>query len=280
MGWSKRGNGKSYDSLNGYGTIIGYLSKKILDFGTRNRKCKMCNNGHEAESHICRRNYEGSAKSMEADLAASLVNESDILTQAGVSVRVLVGDDDSSAISAIIQGTTHKIFKLSCRVHLSKKFVKNLYKLKQSHPHLGKKGVIAHLRKCFAYALAQNAGNSEKIKASILTILDHVYDNHDNCGDWCKKELKKHTIKLTSETLHPASYDVLLKYANNSTKFSVAATSQLNEMFDSIVAHKMPKINCYSLSASSDYRVASAVLNFNDGEQHLMEIEKKLGLPF
>lgn len=26
MGWSKRGNGRSYDSLNGYGTIIGFLS--------------------------------------------------------------------------------------------------------------------------------------------------------------------------------------------------------------------------------------------------------------
>jgi len=28
MGWSKRGNGRSYDSLNGYGAIIGLLSKK------------------------------------------------------------------------------------------------------------------------------------------------------------------------------------------------------------------------------------------------------------
>lgn len=42
MGWSKRGNGKSYDSLNGYGTIIGYLTGKILDFATRNRKCRLC----------------------------------------------------------------------------------------------------------------------------------------------------------------------------------------------------------------------------------------------
>ncbi|XP_044741081.1 uncharacterized protein LOC123302280 [Chrysoperla carnea] len=42
MGWSKRGNGRSYDSLNGYGCIIGFLSGKILDYGTRNRKywCK------------------------------------------------------------------------------------------------------------------------------------------------------------------------------------------------------------------------------------------------
>lgn len=42
MGWSKRGNGRSYDSLNEYGTIIGFLSKKVLDYATRNRQCNRC----------------------------------------------------------------------------------------------------------------------------------------------------------------------------------------------------------------------------------------------
>ncbi|KAF7998616.1 hypothetical protein HCN44_011024 [Aphidius gifuensis] len=224
MGWSKRGNGKSYDSLNGYGTIIGYLSKKILDFGTRNRKCKKCDNGHSPETHSCRKNYQGSAKGMEANVAASLVNESSILKSAGVSVRVVVGDDDSSAISAILQG------------------------------------------------------DAEKIRSSILVIGEHVYGNHENCGAWCQKEMKKHTITLTNEPLRLALNELLMKYACNSTKFSVAATSQLNEIFNGIVAHKMPKIQCHSLTASGDYRVASAVLNFNDGESYLMNMEKKLGM--
>ncbi|KAK0071441.1 hypothetical protein PV325_012927 [Microctonus aethiopoides] len=39
MGWSKRGNSRSYDSLNGYGTVIRFLSRKIIDFASRNRKC-------------------------------------------------------------------------------------------------------------------------------------------------------------------------------------------------------------------------------------------------
>jgi len=34
MGWSKRGNGRSYDSLNGYAAIIGFLSNKVLDYTT------------------------------------------------------------------------------------------------------------------------------------------------------------------------------------------------------------------------------------------------------
>ena len=51
MGWSKRGNGRSYDSLNGYGAIIGFLSKKILDYRTRNRKCHLCDLGRSSDKH-------------------------------------------------------------------------------------------------------------------------------------------------------------------------------------------------------------------------------------
>ncbi|XP_044005466.1 uncharacterized protein LOC122850373 [Aphidius gifuensis] len=193
MGWSKRGNCRSYDSLNGYGSIIGFSSKKILDFATRNRKCKKCDNGYSTDSHDCRKNHYGSAKSMEASIASQLVNNS----------KILESNESSSG-----------------------------------------NGVISHLKKCFAYALAQNAGDAAKI----------------------------------NEKLYAALQELLAKYANNSSKFSVDATSQLNEMFNGMVARKMPKIQCYSMSASADYRVASAVLNFNDGEQHVMEIEKKLNL--
>lgn len=36
--WSKGGNGRSYDSQNGYGTIIGFLSGRDLDYTTRKKK--------------------------------------------------------------------------------------------------------------------------------------------------------------------------------------------------------------------------------------------------
>lgn len=66
-GWSKRGNSRSYNSLNSYSTIIGFLSGKILDYNTRNRKCKKCELGHDKTKHDCRLNFQGSAKAMEAD---------------------------------------------------------------------------------------------------------------------------------------------------------------------------------------------------------------------
>ncbi|XP_011699072.1 PREDICTED: uncharacterized protein LOC105456595 [Wasmannia auropunctata] len=101
MGWSKRGNGRSYDSLNGYGAIIGFLSEQILDFSTHNRKCKKCDMGHSSIEHDCRKNFKGSAKAMEADAHAELVNRSNILKEAGLSVRVLIGDEDSSTIASV-----------------------------------------------------------------------------------------------------------------------------------------------------------------------------------
>ena len=81
MGWSKRGNGRSYDSLNGYAAIIGFMSKKVLDFATKNRKCYKCDKGHSKTDHNCRLNYEGSAKSMESNAGAELINRSKILQE-------------------------------------------------------------------------------------------------------------------------------------------------------------------------------------------------------
>ncbi|KAK0167759.1 hypothetical protein PV327_001623 [Microctonus hyperodae] len=93
MGCSKRGNGKSYNSLNGYGSIIGFLSGKILDYGVRNRRCKFCDTGHPLEDHDCHKNHDGSAKSMEASVGMQLINRSEILEEAGLRVRVLVEQD-------------------------------------------------------------------------------------------------------------------------------------------------------------------------------------------
>lgn len=79
MGWTKRGNGRSYDSLNGYSTIIGFLSGKILDCSTKNRKCRKCDQGRKKEDHDCRLNFCGSAKAMEAAAGVELINHSNIL---------------------------------------------------------------------------------------------------------------------------------------------------------------------------------------------------------
>lgn len=52
MGWSKRGSGRQYDSLNGYAAIIGTQSGKVLDFATRNRQCRLCYLGRKRRKRM------------------------------------------------------------------------------------------------------------------------------------------------------------------------------------------------------------------------------------
>lgn len=52
MGWSRRSNGRQYDSLNGFGSLIGKESGLVLDFTTRNRKCRRCDIGHKPSDHV------------------------------------------------------------------------------------------------------------------------------------------------------------------------------------------------------------------------------------
>ena len=74
MGWFKRGNGRSYDSLNGYGAIIRFLTGKILDYRTRNRKCHLCDLGKEETDHDCQKNFSGSAKAMSLKMKETLLD--------------------------------------------------------------------------------------------------------------------------------------------------------------------------------------------------------------
>ncbi|XP_032677043.1 uncharacterized protein LOC116846822 isoform X1 [Odontomachus brunneus] len=173
MGWSKRGNGRSYDSLNGYGAVIGYFSGKILDFSTRNRKCKKCDIGQSSTEYDCRKNFKGS-----------------------------------------------------------------------------------------------NGGRY------------HLFGHHENCRKWYTRASENgnesQTIFLKDPNLYIKLRELFSKYANNAAKFSVAASSQVNESVNNIMCHKAPKNHCYCLSESSDYCYSSTVCTMNDGENYLLNVEKEL----
>lgn len=182
MGWSKRGNGKSYNSLNSYSTIIGFLTGKILDYITRNRKCARCTRGSPQDQHKnCQRNFDKSAKAMEADAAVQLVCHGTILKDAGLQVKVLIGDEDQCAIADINKGAAKsgvnkKVFKLADSNHVKKNFSKKLYKLKSTYKELNKAGLIKHIKKCFSYAITQNVGQPRKLANQLIAIPDHLFN--------------------------------------------------------------------------------------------------------
>ncbi|KAJ8677337.1 hypothetical protein QAD02_013124 [Eretmocerus hayati] len=247
MGWSKRGTGKSYNSKNGYGAIIGFLSKKILDYHTRNKQCRQCDLGKPPESHDCRKNYHTSSRAMEASVGTELILNSQILKQNNLEVKVIIGDEDSSLMPAIDQANPgHKIRKIADNNHVMKNFGEKLYKLQSSNLELTKKGLMSDIKKCFSYAVAQNRSDTLKLAAAIRSIPHHLYNNHENCGLWCKtrQQGSLHKPKFTprNEKLHQALSQLFNEYGNNGHKLCTKASSQINEAFNKCVTHKLPKI--------------------------------------
>ena len=118
MGWSKRGTGRSYDSLNGYAAIIGFLSQKILDYTTRNRQCCKCDRNHDQSDHDCRKNFCGSSKAMEAHAGVQLITNGQILRNAMLNVGVVISDEDSSMIAAVRRNSARTVYKLADKNHL------------------------------------------------------------------------------------------------------------------------------------------------------------------
>ena len=76
-GWQRRGSRKSYSTMSGHGTLIGAKSGKIMDYETRIKQCRICDNASRKtkflRKHNCQQNWNNTAKSMEADMAVSIV---------------------------------------------------------------------------------------------------------------------------------------------------------------------------------------------------------------
>ena len=153
MGWSKRGNGTSYDSLNDYGCVIGFLSGKVLDFTTCNRKCTLCNKYQQREDYHCRLSFRESVKGVEPAVTAALVTRSAILKQRNLNVR-----------------------KIDWR--------RRQFYFKE----MKRKGSFSHLKKCFSYAIGQNNGKNLELAATLRSIPDHVFNRHENYSDWCHRQ--------------------------------------------------------------------------------------------
>ena len=66
MGWQRRG--KWHNSSPGHGAVMGVTTGKVMDYATRCKNCRFCAQpkakGKPPTTHDCRKNYEGSSKSM------------------------------------------------------------------------------------------------------------------------------------------------------------------------------------------------------------------------
>ena len=103
--WQQRGSGKSYSSLSGHGTLIGATSGKIIDYETRIKQCRICDNvsrkAKVLRKHNCQKNWNNTAKSMEADMAVSMVKRH---TGKEVRVKRVAMDNDATTASKLKKG--------------------------------------------------------------------------------------------------------------------------------------------------------------------------------
>lgn len=272
FGWSKRGNGRQYDSKNGYGAIIGYFTGKVLDVRTMNVDCVSCNKGIPKDQLDCRQNFEGTSKAMEAEAARSLVVKNKLLEKYNVQIGIYAADNDSTGIHAITSEIEHPIIKVDDTNHTKKGVMNQLYKvtnIEDPLKELSKNGKD-YLRRCFSYALEQNKGDAPGLAKTLTNIPYHAHNIHDNCGEWCRYKSDKENYNhssipggFQSPELFEALKRIFDQLAKHADRFSSAASSQANESLINSIARKCPKNICYCMSESADNRVHCAVCQKN-----------------
>ncbi|XP_066596255.1 uncharacterized protein [Prorops nasuta] len=280
-GWQKRGTGRSYNSLSGHGTLIGYYSGKIISYAIRCSSCRKCSLGYSKDSHDCRQNYQCSAKGMEPNMAIDLINNNVLFKQEGVTITTLIGDDDSSTISAVRRLSPHLITKWSDYNHTHKALTSCLYAIKLPFK------LLQYFSHCFSHAVKQNKGNASKIEAALRSIVPHAYGDHVLCGDWCEGKTSPNQYvhqnlpsgkPLQDINLQFALTKIFTRYVENAEKIAYCASTQGNESTNSLIASKSPKARHYSGSESLSFRIAAAVCQKNLGCQYILNVLKKMQL--
>ena len=260
--------------------MIGAETGKVLNYAVQSKSCRVCKKAENSNStpvaHDCRRNFDGSAKSMESDMVVSMVKD---LNEKGIKTATIVADDDSTTFCRL-RAESANISKESDRNHVRKNFSSALYALQREHKSLTSK-VIKYISKCFNYAISQNKGNPDGLDKSLGAITNHACGDHDNCIDtWCAFKTNPNGRykslpfgrPLTSESLKVALEQLFASYRRKSGKLASLGSSQGNEAFNKLVSSKAPKTLHLSGSANLNYRVASSVAQQNQGHKYLMKV--------
>ena len=258
----------------GHGTTIGYYSNKVIAYGTRSKRCICCEKKSSTKVHDGRLNFEGSAKSMEEDIAVEIFLRNENFDTAKVKLGTLIGDDDSSTIARLRRESNHEIKKWTDKNHAMCKLSKSLYALKLLPTPL-----IDYFKYCLGCVLETNKNDSEATKQGILTITPHAFDEHSNCGKWCEfkedPENYKHKLLpggkgLTGQELKATIGKIFISFANQAEKLAPCGSSQANESLNRSIASMNPTAVHYGGSSSNNIRVATAILKKNPGTHTLL----------
>ena len=170
--WQKRGKGR--DSTTGFGTVIGENSGKILDYRVKCTRCRTCESaidGNEPTPHDCRKNFTGSSKSMEPEIAVECFNAA---TNSGLKYSEYIADEDTTTESHVKYRVNYDAMKRTDKNHATRTLGSRLYTVQKSVRGLTA-GVIHYITKLFAYCVSQNQGKSNCMMQCSVSLFMTTY---------------------------------------------------------------------------------------------------------
>ncbi|CAC5422659.1 unnamed protein product [Mytilus coruscus] len=197
-------------------------------------------------SHDCCRNWYGSSKSMEPDMAVSMAHK---MNDNECAIDVIHADND---FTTMLKLDNENLKKKDDQNHTTKGITKSLIELSKRHKELKPGEVIPYLNRCFMYAITQNSSSGLQIDDGLSRIVPHVFGDHELCGavDWCTFKDDPISFKykslpngkpLISEDLRRDLENLIEKYKSKASSLRNLGSTQANESFNHSVATKAPK---------------------------------------
>jgi hypothetical protein len=280
--WDKRGSTRRYDSLLGYAAAFGLRSNLPIGMEVMSSICIKCKKGVEHDESLCPKNYDGSAKGMEASGAAKIVRRIFENINDKCYVSRLVTDDDSLVRKILTHSyrdllAANSISEDECPRYANGKKKPDNGLLPIEHPvieFLDDKGhrVRGYARVIFAEACKSkkdgcgctkmdaermkrrlswtlrlhSAGTYPQFTLAVSAVLEHHFNCHEHCGDWCQagkgteQEVRESRLRLRCKIRDKELYLFLKKHHD---EFMVEA--KLQQLFHQYHTNDVEGFNKY-----------------------------------
>lgn len=223
---------------------------------------------------------------MEAAAAVALIAENKNFKANNVRCEVLGVDGDASAVANVQAAVDHEVKKNKDFNHTLKSFSGKLYKAKEDGFKFLSKNVITYLKACFKAGVKQNVNDAQGLQADFKNIVHHTFGEHDRCRDWCKaKGNPKYVHKFLpkkqkfSDILWRRRLEAIIDgFVAQAESIAPNASTQINESLNHMCVTRAPRARFYGGSPALGYRVASAVLQKNEGSNHIIDVYHQAGL--
>jgi hypothetical protein len=307
MGWQKRSSGHRYDSLSGHAFLVGAYTKKVIACTVFSKVCSKCARAKkdmkDAIEHECPKNFDGSSKAMESEAILKMTKDA---INHGYTIEFIVADDDSTMKSILRYSWDELISAGKMRKedypryanggkkkdygrlplnyllphfladpgHRQKCVAKPIFALANASAAVSEATIVDALRikKYWGYMIKQNRKKElEELVILSEAVVDHHFNCHDFCGDWCPvkkgKPVKegKYRCKQKNKKLYQQIKDAVDKFRTPEKMKELLHEfdTQTNEGLNQAVAVLAPKSKtfCKTRALITRVEIAGAIHN-------------------